>query len=109
MQPLRTAVIVDQVAVARNPHEESLPLQDLALSVVDLIEQIDIAVFVDRHLASHKIRNGDGNPTATGPLRDHVDEFLRKGVEHDTPGTLAPLASDCVESSEPVECVRRFP
>src|SRR5205807_10496468 len=97
MHPLRPAVIVDQVAIPRDPHEEGLPFQDLALSIIDLIEQVNVAVLVDRHLATHEIRNGDGNPTATGPLRDHVDELLRKRVEHDTPGTLAPLECDCVE------------
>src|ERR1051325_11533614 len=109
MEPLGPAMVINKVAVPGHLHQKRLPLHNLTLPVVDLIEQIDVAVFVDPNLATDQVRNGDSDLTATSPVRDHVDEFLRKRVEHDASGALVPLARDCVESGEPVACVRRFP
>src|SRR6516162_3147201 len=103
------AMIIDKVAVPGYLHQERLPFYHFALPIVGLIEQIDVAVLVDPYLAIDQVRNGYGDLTAAGPLRDQVDEFLRKRVEHNASRTLAPFARDCVESGEPVACVCRFP
>src|SRR5712692_1101346 len=109
MNPLSSAVIVDQVPSPRHLHEEGFPLDDLSLAVADLIDEVNVAVFVDVYVPVNQIRNRNGDRTASSALRDHVDEFLRKGIEHDAPGTLAPLACDRVESRQPVVGVLRLP
>src|SRR6266852_5196520 len=109
INPLSSAVIVDQVPVPRHLHEEGFPLDDLSLAVADLIDEVNVAVFVDVYVPVNQIRNRNGDRTASSALRDHVDEFLRKGIEHDAPGTLAPLACDRVESRQPVVGVLRLP
>src|SRR5215831_6719967 len=108
-ESLWPAMVIYKVAVPGHLHQKRLPLHHLTLPVINLIEQIDIAVFVDPHLATDQVRNGDGDLTAAGPFRDHVDEFLRKRVEHDAPRALAPFACDCIESGEPVARILRFP
>src|ERR1700674_3736583 len=102
MNPLSSAVIVDQVPSPRHLHEEGFPLDDLSLAVADLIDEVNVAVFVDVYVPVKQIGNRSGARTASSAFRDHVDEFLRKGVEHDAPGTLAPLACDRIESRQPV-------
>src|SRR6516162_1879958 len=109
MESLGPAMIIDKVAVPGYLHQERLPFYHRALPIVGLIEQIDVAVFVDPYLAIDQLRNGYDDLTAAGPFRNHVDEFLRKCIEDDASRTLAPFARDCVESCEPVACVRRFP
>src|ERR1022692_557146 len=109
MNPLSSAVIVDQVTGPRYLHEEGFPLDDLSLAVADLIDEVNVAVFVDVYVPVNQIGNRNGDRTASSALRDHVDEFLRKSVKHDTPGTLAPLACDRVESRQPVVGVLRLP
>src|SRR6266849_11201871 len=109
MNPLSSAVIVDQVPSPRHLHEEGFPLDDLSLAVADLIDEVNVAVFVDVYVPVNHIRNRNGDRTASSALRDHVDKFLRKGVEHDAPGTLTPLACDRVESRQPVVGVLRLP
>src|ERR1041385_2830849 len=100
MNPLSSAVIVDQVAGPRYLHEEGFPLDNLSLAVADLIDEVNVAVLVDVYVTVNQIRNCNGDRTASGALRDHVDEFLRKRVKHDTPATLGPLARDRVESRQ---------
>src|SRR5207244_6869456 len=109
MNPLSSAVIVDQVPSPRPLHEEGFPLDDLSLAVADLIDEVNVAVFVDVYVPVNQIRNRNGDRTASSALRDHVDEFLRKGVEHDAPGTLAPLPCDRLESCHPAVAVIPLP
>src|ERR1039457_7374869 len=47
MNPLSSAVIVDQVTGPRYLHEEGFPFDDLSLAVADLIDEVNVAVFVD--------------------------------------------------------------
>src|SRR3970040_1499137 len=83
------AVIVDQVAVPGYLHQEGFPLNDLSLAVVELIDEVDVAFLVDIDVPINQIWHRHGDRTATRALRDHVDKFLRKRVEHDAPGALA--------------------
>src|ERR1035437_2588332 len=43
MNPLSSAVIVDQVTRPRYLHEEGFPLDDLSLAVADLIDEVNVA------------------------------------------------------------------
>jgi hypothetical protein len=43
--------------VGNTLHQKRLPLNNLTLPVVDLIEQIDVAVFVDPDLATDQVRD----------------------------------------------------
>src|SRR5260370_2412965 len=101
MNPLSSAVIVNQVPSPRHLHEEGFPLDDLSLAVADLIDEVNVAVFVDIYVPVNQIRNRNGDRTASSALRDHLDEFLRKGIEHVPPGTLPPLPSAPVDTRPP--------
>jgi putative transposase len=73
MNPLSSAVIVDQVPSPRHLHEEGFPLDDLSLAVADLIDEVNVAVFVDVYVPVNQIRNRNGDRTASGALRDQLD------------------------------------
>ena len=81
MESLGPAMIIKKFAVPGYLHQKRLPLHNLALPIVGLIEQINVAVLVDPYLAIDQVRNGYGDLTAAGPFRDQVDELLRKCIE----------------------------
>src|SRR5260370_1976579 len=55
MNPLSSAVIVDQVAFPRHLHEEVFPLDDLSLAVTDLTDNVDFAVVLHVYVALTQI------------------------------------------------------
>ena len=62
MNPLSSAVIVDQVTGPRYLHEKGFPLDDLSLAVADLIDEVNVAVFVDVYVPVNQIRNRNAPP-----------------------------------------------
>ena len=52
MESLGPAMVINKVAVSGHLHQKRLPLHNLTLPVVYLIQQIDMALLVDPYLAT---------------------------------------------------------
>src|SRR5215469_11278666 len=78
--------IGEHFARLRDLRYEDQAFNDLSIGLSERLNQEDPPFRIDFHFAVAQIGNFHGNQTATGSLRDLVDDLLGKAVEDDRSG-----------------------